>query len=140
MSSKNHRGFTLIEIIMAVAIVSIIAVIAYPSYQESVLKTRRTDAKESLIELRQYMESYYTVNNRYDQDPAGTTVSLPFTQTPKEGSTKYYNLAFQGSTPGRNTFTLTATPISADTKCTKLLIDQLGNRTYTGSGTKKDCW
>jgi len=140
MYLRNQFGFTLIETIIAIAIVSILAVIAYPSYQESVLKARRTDAKESLVELRQYMESYYTLNNRYDQDQAGTSISLPFTQTPKDGSTKHYDLAFQGGDPGRNTFTLTATPISNDTKCTKLLIDQLGNRTYMGSGTKKDCW
>ncbi len=140
MHLKNHSGFTLIETMIAIAIVSILVVIIYPSYQESLLKTRRADAKESLVELRQYMESYYALNNRYDQDQAGTTISLPFTQTPKDGSKKYYDLAFQGGAPGRNTFALTATPVSNDTKCTKLLIDQFGRRTYTGNGSKKDCW
>jgi len=138
MCSKSHLGFTLIETIVAVATVAILAGIAYPSYQESVLKAQRTDAKEALIELQQHMESYYALNNRYDQDQAKTAISLPFTKTPKDGSTKHYDLAFGEGAPGKHTFVLTATSISNDPKCTEFSINQLGDR--TSSGTKQDCW
>ena len=80
------RGFTLMELMIVVAIIGILAGIAYPTYQDSVRKSRRADAEAVLLELAQWMERFYTENNRYDQTRAGVAVVLPFAQSPKEGS------------------------------------------------------
>jgi type IV pilus assembly protein PilE len=84
------KGFTLIELVIVVAIVAILATIAYPSYQDSVRKSRRADAKGVLMEAAQWMERFYTENNRYDQTRAGVAVALPASlqTSPKEGPTK----------------------------------------------------
>ena len=65
------RGFTLMELMIVVAIIGILAGIAYPTYQDSVRKSRRADAEAVLLELAQWMERFYTENNRYDQTRAG---------------------------------------------------------------------
>ena len=61
----NTKGFTLIELMIAVAIVGILAGIAYPSYQDSVRKSRRADAKGALLGFANAMERYFTENNSY---------------------------------------------------------------------------
>ncbi|MDV7393712.1 type IV pilin protein, partial [Arthrospira platensis SPKY1] len=58
-------GFTLIEVMIVVAIIAILAAIAYPSYQEQVRKSRRADAKVSLLDAVQRQERFFTVNNQY---------------------------------------------------------------------------
>ncbi|CDH47662.1 type IV pilin protein [Candidatus Contendibacter odensensis] len=109
------KGFTLIEIMIVVAIVAILAAIAYPSYQDSVRKSRRADAKAVVLQAGQWMERFYTVNNRYDQDQAGTAVATTFattglTQSPIDGATKYYTITLTNVTA--TAFILNAAPIS----------------------------
>jgi type IV pilus assembly protein PilE len=62
MHSTRSKGFTLTEIMIVVAIIGIIAAIAYPSYQDSVRKSRRADARAVLLEAAQFMERRYTEN------------------------------------------------------------------------------
>lgn len=115
---KRALGFTLIELLIVVAIVGILAAIAYPSYQNQVRATRRATAQSDLMELTGFMERFYTENNCYanagvdgacstgdDTDPI-----LPITQSPKNGTPKVYNLAIQAITG--TAYTLRATPIS----------------------------
>jgi type IV pilus assembly protein PilE len=59
------RGFTLIELMIVVVIVAILAAVALPSYQNSIRKSRRPDAKTALLDLAAREERYYTVNNTY---------------------------------------------------------------------------
>ena len=65
MMLKRQRGFTLIELMVTVAIIGILAAIAYPSYLDSVRKSRRTDAKNALTQAMANMERYYTEHNTY---------------------------------------------------------------------------
>ncbi len=94
----NTKGFTLIELMITVAIVGILAGIAYPSYQDSVRKSRRADAQGALLGFANAMERYFTVNNSY-------------LGAPVDGGTPYYNLTI--SAAASNAYTLQATPINS---------------------------
>lgn len=65
---KKARGFTLIELMITVAIVAILAAIAYPSFQNSIRKSRRTEAKTALENVAAEQERYYYRNNAYTRD------------------------------------------------------------------------
>jgi prepilin-type N-terminal cleavage/methylation domain-containing protein len=65
MKNISKNGFTLIELMIVVAIIGILASIAYPSYQESILKSRRADAKGALLGFANAMERHFTETNSY---------------------------------------------------------------------------
>jgi len=110
---RTVSGFTLIEVMIVVAIVGILAAIAYPSYQQHVRSSRRADAQAALSELAQVMERRFTENNGYDLGAAGVVDppadNLPFTQSPRDG-TAVYNLTL--AAVAANTYTLQAAPIA----------------------------
>ncbi len=131
-------GFTLIELMIVVAIVGILAAIAYPSYQDQIRKGRRADAMARMAELQQAYERWYTTNNTY----AGFWAALPAAQkvTPSTGAT-YYAL---GSEENAQAFIITATPQSATgqsaDRCGTLTIDHAGRKTKSGSAAIEECW
>lgn len=120
------KGFTLIEVMIAVVVIGLLAAVAYPSYQDAIRKSRRADAKAALSELTQFMERIYTENNTYKPD--GANPEPPFTQTPKDGTGKYYDLSLTASSA--TTFTLQAAPISGTSQANDglLQIDNTGAR------------
>lgn len=131
----HQRGFTLIELMITVAIVAILASVAMASYNFAVVKSRRSAAAGCLLEGAQFMERYYTTKMTYKDAPApaqcGSDVS------------PHYTLAFSG-TPNATSYIITATPkgsqASADTKCGTLSINAQGAKGKTGSGSVDDCW
>jgi len=141
---RATKGFSLIELMIAVAIVGIIAAFAYPSYQDQIRKSRRAQAKTDLLELAQFMERNFTITGRHNLNASGAavnTAALPFSQSPKDGTgTKYYDLTLVAAT---TTFTLTAAPKNGqqyDTLCMSLTINQAGTKTESGTGSLQDCW
>ena len=104
ISAGHVSGFTLIELMIVVAIVGILSAIAYPSYQQHVRSSRRADAQAALSELAQFMERRFTETNSY-----AAAGPLPFTQSPRDG-TAVYNLTLPAV--AANTFTLQAAPIA----------------------------
>lgn len=133
MRLKTNRGFTLIELMIVVVIVAIIAAIAYPSYQRHVQDTRRATAQADLLELAQWMERRYPLNNSYDLGGG----ALPFTVSPREGTTAY-NLTV--NVADANSFVLTATPTGpqAGDRCGTLTINQANERTANAGEPR--CW
>ena len=142
---QSELAFTLIELMVTVAIVGILAAIAYPSYRDSVARSARADAKATLLETAQFMERNRTVANRYDQDSGGTTItdaSLPFQQTPRSGTAKYtISVSVSALTP--QSFTVTAAPtgtMSGD-GCGSFAIDETGRKSLTSNTLAvATCW
>lgn len=140
MLKSKQSGFTLIELMIVVVIISILVGIAYPSYLDQIQKTRRTDAKTSLMDLAGRMERYYTEQNTYATATIGTGQSsdlLSSNITP--GS--WYTLTISNKT--ESSFTLQASPRNDqvnDTKCASLTYNQNGSKGITGTGSVTECW
>lgn len=134
-----QRGFTLIELMLTIAIVAILAGIAYPAYTEATYKTNRADAKAHLMQMAQQMERCMTLYGAYDH------ASCNFQNGNSYASEKGYYSATV--TSANTTFTLVATPAAgssqaSDTKCRSFTLTHLGVKTATNStGTAAtDCW
>jgi type IV pilus assembly protein PilE len=131
----SARGFTLIELMIVVAVVAIIAAIAIPNYNEAVRKSRRGQAKADIAEYAQMAERFHTINNTY------VGFGLPFPVSPREGGTARYTLAIDPQT--QNTFTITATVAAGggqdQDECGNLGISSTGAKTHS-KGTLVRCW
>lgn len=130
----NNLGFTLIEIMIVVAIVAILAAIAIPSYQDQAIKTRRSDGMAALTNAAQQLERCFSQNGKYTACP-GYADGAPVTSD--EG---WYSV---GIVTTASTYTLTATPQGAQTKdtdCANLTLTQTGKKGISGTATVDDCW
>lgn len=134
---KQLRGFTLIELMVVVAVVAILATIALPSYQDSVRKSRRGQAKTDMLEITQALERHYSINRDY------STFAVPadWDQSPREGDAQYVVTGFDAMTP--TAYELTATPQGGqanDLRCGTLRIDSRGRKFVSGTDSVADCW
>lgn len=132
------KGFSLIELMIAVAIVTIIAAIAYPAYTDQVQKNNRSDAKVALMQLSQAMQRLYTEENSYISATLGGGGIYP--STSPEG---YYTLSI--SDLDATTYTLTATPVAGaptakDSKCTSFSLTSTNIKSATGTLSAAKCW
>lgn len=126
----NTKGFTLIELMIAVAIVGILAGIAYPSYQESVRESRRADAKGVLLGFANAMERHYTENNTYlGAATGGGDTGAPAifsTTSPVGGGAAFYSLTISAATA--RAYTLLATPVNSQVGDGFMVISETGAR------------
>jgi type IV pilus assembly protein PilE len=100
------RGFTLIELMIVVAVVAILAAVAIPSYQNHIIRTNRADAMSVMQGFAQAMERYYAQNNTYVGAVEGTVFPA---QSPIEGTARY---ALSVQAADATSFTLRATPVA----------------------------
>ena len=146
-TAKNlpSAGFTLIELMITVAVVSILATIAAVSYSSQVQKSRRTDARSALLDLAGREEKLYSTTNAYGDTPA--VLGYGAGTFPIKVGSGYYNVTVQAPDPGQGgavgTYLITATAINTqanDAACLTLSVNQLGQQTSTGTGTAPTCW
>ncbi|BDU17570.1 type IV pilin protein [Lysobacter auxotrophicus] len=142
-NGKKMRGFTLIELMIVVAVVAILAGIAYPMYNDAIRKSRRGQAKADLIELTQLAERYRSVNGTYKDfgKPGGDgTLADAWGKSPRTG-TQYY--VVKATTHTVDTLVLEAQPVAGQgqdkDKCKTLTIDATGKKSSTGSDPIS-CW
>jgi type IV pilus assembly protein PilE len=137
---RRLRGFTLIELMIAVAVVAILTAIALPSYQTYIRKSRRADAKTALLDLAAREERYFTLNNSYTNLLAnlsyggivGNTVTITSNGTPD------YVLSVTAFTATTYSAQAAAQGDQVNDACGTYQLDNFGNQTVTGAGA--NCW
>lgn len=136
-SSRRIVGFTFTEILIALVIIGILTAIAYPSYLNYLLKSRRSDAFAVLAQDQIILERCYSQNFAYN----GACGSLP--AFPQNSPQSFYTINLTNL--GTTTYTLTATPVgnqAKDTTCASMSVNQAGVKTAAdASGTSQtSCW
>lgn len=168
-NKQHHQGFTLIELMIVVAVIGILAAVAYPAYTDSILKGRRAQGRTALAELLQQQERYMTQNNCY----LGFTTNASFSATPSAPSPSSacggqtattvpfkvfsgdssaaaaYRLSATTCTAGVSTLSIAecvrvvATPIRPDPKVGDLEMTSNSTKNCTGTAKSTDfrlCW
>ncbi|RBA23938.1 type IV pilin protein [Herminiimonas fonticola] len=148
MSCKYVRGFTMIELMITLLILAILAVVAFPSYQESVLKTRRTEGRAALMKAMQQQERYYSLHTTY---LAFSSMSTDLNEkrfnwfSGENAQASFYEISAQSCKDKtlRECVLLKAEPGTSkvnakyrDPKCGKLTLASSGEKTAEADG----CW
>ena len=147
--AQKQKGFTLIELMIVVAIIGIIAAIGYPSYTESVAKSRRGNAQAEMLALSSALERYYTQNNHYsDAAAAGADTGAPDATlyTIDAETAQFYTITISetdegvADTTAAQSYEISAVPAGGMTgdRCGTMTLNSAGVRTAAAGET--DCW
>lgn len=152
VQQRFQSGFTLIEMMITVAIIGILASVAYPAYTDSIRKGKRAEARAGLMNLLQQQERYLTQMNTYETFAAGAPGALPFkAYSAIDGSqaSSSHLLGTRicqpigGVTPTKRdcieVFAQPQSGVFSDSEVTSMAIDTQGRRTCTGTNTER-CW
>jgi type IV pilus assembly protein PilE len=152
MSSPGSlmTGFTLIELMVALVVVTVLIMIAIPAYQNQIRESRRTEAKTALLDLAGREETLYSTQNLYSMVPS--QIGYGAGAFPLAVGNNYYTVNVQVPNPaapaGQPSFLVTATPVAGssqaqDAPCQSFSVDQLGNQTALDGGgavNTTTCW
>ena len=137
----HSKGFTLMEMMIVVAIIGILLAVALPSYRDSLNKGRRSDGMALLLDATNRQERLMLDRSTYSVTMTDLGFASPFLS--QEG---HYSLSAVACASGTiaTCYELTATPVASspqakDTKCTTFTLDSFGAKTATGS-TPTECW
>lgn len=146
----KSKGFTLIEVMIVVAIIAILVGIALPNYREYVLRSNRAVAKGALLEVASRQEQYFLNNRSYTHlltdlgyDASYYIDSEGQPRTTSAGSIYQMTITDPDSNTGETIYAILATPQNAqveDTKCLNLGIDDQAEKTATGPKGRAYCW
>lgn len=133
---KQIIGFSLFELLIALAIIGILASISIPLYSQHLIHEKRIEAAMTLSKLAVALEQYYTIHNTYKD------ASLSALGFPEKIADNRYSLKIASATD--SDFNLAAQPLAEqadkDTICGTLTLNSLGVKSMTGSGKLADCW
>jgi len=150
----KSRGFTFMELMVVIALVGLLAVIAIPSYQESVRKSRRAEVRAQLLEVAQYLQRFYSHNDSFATTKAGAATTIPseLAKVPRNAApgSQSYDISFAtpaagAINPGLASFKIQAVrraggPMDGD-KCGDFTLENTGARNVLkASDTAANCW
>ena len=144
---ENQRGATLLELMVVVAIITIIASIGYPSYMGHITRANRTAAKSILLQVADRQEQFFANNKRYADDLTdlgyganGFMINDQGAMTAAGAGDRIYRVQINAATPV--TYTIAAVPqlrqAGHDSQCLTLTLTHAGQRGQTGPST--ECW
>jgi type IV pilus assembly protein PilE len=135
------RAFTLIELMIVVAIIGIIVAFGYPAYRDQVMKSRRADGMAALLELADRMERHYSDVGTYRKiESGGSIVDTAVSDVFPGYSSDYYTLTIDSQ--DNISFTVSAAPKGSQLKdkCGTFTLDSQGVKSVSASGMQDQCW
>ncbi len=144
---QPHKGFSLIELMIAIAIIGVLSAIAFPNYQLYVMRSARAEGQAKLMEIMQAQERFYSQNQTYTENLglgglAYPNIAANAAAPSEEGRYLITSEACAGSTIA-SCVLLSAAPQggqAADALCGTITLDSKGIKTKSGTGTVANCW
>ncbi len=144
---RRSAGFTLMELLIALAIVALLATVAYPSYQNSVVRTRRSDGIAAALAVQVAEEKFrascpYYAQSLGSANTCGTTAALSTVQAASASPEGYYTISIVTNSATGNAYTINAAPTGIqadDTDCSPMRIT-FNALNPNGLKTPEDCW
>ncbi|MHB8814788.1 MAG: type IV pilin protein [Steroidobacteraceae bacterium] len=153
LRQARAAGFTLIELMIAVVILTLLVAIAVPSYRREIEESRRTDAKTALLDLASREQRFFSLQNSFTTDFANLGYAAAGTNPASVNvGSGYYSVTVAVPSPNApanpNSFLLTATPVAgttqaSDTSCQQFTVDYTGlqlSQDGSGNPTSSTCW